>query len=176
MIDRLLCLFRTNSAHRSHFVFTRDRVRHFLFFFSFALPCRVASVVVFSHTGWWRFWALGFFWVRGNSSLHFSMLYSSLFVSIGSCPGLNFKKTQLYTHGIISDRVLCFCNKYKWQHTCIFRVLAFNTLTLRWLPILAGESVNWYTCIIAECVVLIFAVILMKYFERTDLVFKYLQY
>ena len=28
----------------------------------------------------------------------------------------------------------------------------------------------------AECVVLIFAVILMKYFERTDLVFKYLQY
>ena len=41
---------------------------------------------------------------------------------------------------------------------------------------LAGESVNWYTCIIAECVVLIFAVILMKYFERTDLVFKYLQY
>lgn len=51
MIDRLLCLFRTNSAHRSHFVFTRDRVRHFLFFFSFALPCRVASVVVFSHTG-----------------------------------------------------------------------------------------------------------------------------
>lgn len=51
MIDRLLCLFRTNSAHRTHFVFTRDRGRHFLFFFSFALPCRVASVVVFSHTG-----------------------------------------------------------------------------------------------------------------------------
>lgn len=49
--DRLLCLFRTNSAHRTHFVFTRDRGRHFLFFFSFALPCRVASVVVFSHTG-----------------------------------------------------------------------------------------------------------------------------
>jgi len=55
-------------------------------------------------------------------------------------------------------------------------VLAFNTLTLRELPILAGESVNWYTCIIAECVVLIFAVILMKYSERTDLVFKYPQY
>ena len=69
--------------------------------------------------------------------------------SIGSCPGLNFKKTQLCTHGIISGRVLCL--EYKWRHTCIFRMLAFNTLTLRGLPILAGESVNWYTCIIAVC-------------------------
>ena len=38
---------------------------------------------------------------------------------------------HLRTSKEIIENLLNYCNKYKWQHTCIFRVLAFNTLTLR---------------------------------------------
>ena len=44
-------------------------------------------------------------------------------------------KYRLYrlmrTYKEIVKNYILILFKYKWQHTCIFRVLAFNTLTLR---------------------------------------------
>lgn len=58
----------------------------------------------------------------------------------------------------------------------ICRALVFNTLIIRGLPALVGESIIWYTYGIAECAVLVLAVILLKYSERNGIVFKDPQY
>ena len=54
----------------------------------------------------------------------------------------------------------------------ICRALVFNTLIIRGLPALVGESIIWYTYGIAECAVLVLAVILLKVSERNGIVFK----
>ena len=58
----------------------------------------------------------------------------------------------------------------------ICRALAFNTLIIRGLPALVGESIIWYTYGIAEGAVLVLAVILLKISERNGIVFKEPQY
>ena len=54
--------------------------------------------------------------------------------------------------------------------------LVFNTLIIRGLPALVGESIIWYTYGIAEGTVLVLAVILLKISERNGIVFKEPQY
>ena len=58
----------------------------------------------------------------------------------------------------------------------ICRALIFNTLIIRGLPVLLGESIIWYTYGISECAVLVLAVILLKFSERNGIVFKAPQY
>lgn len=58
----------------------------------------------------------------------------------------------------------------------ICRALVFNTLIIRGLPALVGERIIWYTYGIAECAVLVLAVILLKVSERNRIVFKDPQY
>lgn len=58
----------------------------------------------------------------------------------------------------------------------ICRALVFNTLIIRGLPALVGESIIWYTYGIAEGAVLVLAVILLKISERNGIVFKEPQY
>ena len=54
----------------------------------------------------------------------------------------------------------------------ICRALVFNTLVIRGLPALAGEGIIWYTYGIAECAVLVLAVILLKVSERNGIRFE----
>ena len=54
----------------------------------------------------------------------------------------------------------------------ICRALVFNTLIIRGLPVLIGEGIIWFTYGISECAVLVLAVILLKFSERNDIVFK----
>ena len=58
----------------------------------------------------------------------------------------------------------------------LYRAFVFNTLIIRGLPVLVGESIIWYTYGIAECAVLVLAVALLKYSERNGIVFKDPQY
>lgn len=51
----------------------------------------------------------------------------------------------------------------------ICRALVFNTLIIRGLPILFGKNIIWFTYGISECVILVFAVILLKFSERNGI-------
>ena len=59
----------------------------------------------------------------------------------------------------------------RFRLTFAVRVI-FNTLIIRGLSALVGESIIWYTYGIAECAVLVLAVILLKVSERNGIVFK----
>ena len=63
--------------------------------------------------------------------------------------------------------------RYLPQYAWAFVVVGLN---IRGLPALAGEGIIWYTYGIAECAVLVLAVILLKVSERNGVRFKNPQY